>query len=77
MARIQVMVSLVDGADAKSVAAQLAASGLAVEQVARDLGFVTGTCETEALDQLERVPGVAHVERATGFELPKPDSPVQ
>jgi len=77
MARIQVMVSLVDGADAKSVAARLTTSGLSVEQVAADLGFVTGTCEAEALDQLRRMPGVAHVEHATGFELPKPDSPVQ
>ena len=77
MARVQVMVSLVDGANAKSVAAQLAASGLAVEQVATDLGFVTGTCEAEAFDQLGRVSGVAHVERATGFELPNPDSPIQ
>jgi hypothetical protein len=72
-----VMVSLADGADARSVAARLAAVGLGVEQVAADLGFVTGTCEAESLDQLRRVAGVAHVERTTEFELPKPDSPVQ
>lgn len=77
MARIEVMVSLVDGADATSVAAQLATAGLTVEHVGASMGVVSGACDSEALDQLRQVPGVAHVEAASSFQLPKPDNPVQ
>jgi len=77
MARVQVMVSLSDGADTNSTVSGLKSAGLSVEQVHAELGVISGSCDEGSVDRLRAVAGVGGVERAREVQLPKPDSSVQ
>ena len=52
-------------------------AGLKVERQLQDIGVVTGSIDSAKVADLDRVQGVAAVERARGVHLPPPESDVQ
>jgi hypothetical protein len=70
-----VVVSVVDERRLPEVVAALREAGMVVDDVLSALGMVTGSIDPEALGSLRAVPGVSHVERQRGFQLPPPTSP--
>lgn len=70
-----VVVSVADGQALPDVVAALRRAGMVVDDVLEPLGMVTGSIDPEALGSLRAVPGVSHVERQRGFQLPPPTTP--
>lgn len=52
-------------------------AGLKVDQQLDTIGVITGSIDSDNIDQLDQVEGVAAVERSRSFQLPPPDSPTQ
>ena len=63
--------------DVQAVAARLREAGMTVKATHELIGTVTGWIDDSQVSALERVDGVASVERERSYELPPPDSPVQ
>jgi hypothetical protein len=59
------------------VVAALENGGMQVDQVLRPLGVITGSVDTQRVQALGAVPGVAAVEPQRTVQLPPPDSDVQ
>lgn len=76
-AEIVVSVDAEHGSNVARVAEGLRAAGMSVAQTLEEVGVVTGSAPESRLPDLQRVEGVAAVERSTGFQLPSPDSPIQ
>lgn len=75
--RIVVVVDAAHRSAIETVSHRLRAEGMQVEQVLRGLGTITGTVPESRLAAVERLEGVASVERQHHFRLPPPDAPVQ
>jgi hypothetical protein len=60
-----------------TIAEQLRATGMNVEQVLEAVGMVTGWVAAEQQPSIEALAGVAAVEEETTFQLAPPDSEVQ
>ncbi len=52
-------------------------AGMEVEQRMDDLGVITGSIDSEKVEPLRRVEGVAQIEESRGVEIPPPDSDIQ
>ncbi len=52
-------------------------AGMEVEQRMEDLGVITGSIESEKVEPLRQVEGVAHVEESRRVGIPPPDSDIQ
>ncbi len=52
-------------------------AGMEVEQRMEDLGVLTGSIDSEKVEPLRQVEGVAHVEESRRVEIPPPDSDIQ
>jgi hypothetical protein len=76
-ARITVVVDAAHRPAIDALTHRLRAEGMQVEQVLRRLGTVTGTIPEGRLPALERIEGVASVERERRYRLPPPEEPVQ
>ena len=59
------------------VVAALEDGGMQVDQVLRPLGVITGSVDTQRVQALGAVAGVASVEPQRTVRLPPPDSDVQ
>jgi hypothetical protein len=59
------------------VVAALEEGGMRVEQVLRPVGVITGSADTQRVQALGAVVGVAAVEPQRTVQLPPPDSDVQ
>ena len=59
------------------VVAALEDGGMQVDQVLRPLGVITGSVDTQRVQALGAVSGVADVEPQRTVQLPPPDSDVQ
>jgi hypothetical protein len=59
------------------VVAALEHGGMSVEQVLRPIGLITGSVDTQRVQALGSVAGVAAVEPQRTVQLPPPDSGVQ
>jgi hypothetical protein len=59
------------------VVAALEDGGMHVDQVLRPLGVITGSVDTQRVQALGAVSGVAAVEPQRTVQLPPPDSEVQ
>jgi hypothetical protein len=59
------------------VVAALEHGGMQVDQVLRPLGVITGSVDTQRVQALGAVAGVAAVEPQRTVQLPPPDSDVQ
>jgi hypothetical protein len=59
------------------VVAALESGGMHVEQVLRPIGVITGSVDTQRVQALGTVAGVAAVEPQGTIQLPPPDSDVQ
>ena len=59
------------------VVKKLKDSGVDVDGVMEKLGTVTGSVDATKLKSLSSIPGVAHVEKSSTYQLPPPDSDVQ
>ena len=59
------------------VVAALEDGGMQVDQVLRPLGVITGSVDTQRVQALGAVAGVAAVEPQRTVQLPPPDSDVQ
>ena len=59
------------------VVAALEDGGMLVDQVLRPLGVITGSVDTQRVQALGAVSGVAAVEPQRTVQLPPPDSDVQ
>ncbi|MBD2020765.1 ketohydroxyglutarate aldolase [Leptolyngbya sp. FACHB-36] len=79
MAKVNLTVSVADSHLDRilDVAEGLRAAGLQVQQIMDAIGVIIGTCEAEQVGALSQVAGVAHIEKAQGFQLQPPDSPIQ
>jgi hypothetical protein len=51
--------------------------GFHVEQTLASIGVITGTVDSEKIDSVRKVKGVASVEQEKQFQLPPPSSPTQ
>jgi methylmalonyl-CoA mutase cobalamin-binding subunit len=56
---------------------QLKKSGLTVDQELHTAGVVTGSIESEKVQELKKLAGVAHVEESRNFQISPPGSDVQ
>ncbi|HEV2786608.1 MAG TPA: hypothetical protein VGV67_09490 [Solirubrobacteraceae bacterium] len=63
--------------DIDEVAERLRRAGMQVDRVLAALGVITGSIDAGRLGALEALPGVAAVERQTGFQIAPPDADVQ
>ena len=52
-------------------------AGMAVEQEMEGIGTVTGSIDSEKVEQLSKVEGVSHVEQSRRFQIAPPDSDIQ
>ena len=52
-------------------------AGLTVDQQLDMIGVITGSIDSDDIDKLDQVEGVAAVERSGGFQLPPPEDPIQ
>jgi UDP-N-acetylmuramate-alanine ligase len=52
-------------------------AGMEVEQRMDDLGVITGSIDSEKVEPLRQVEGVAQIEESRGVEIPPPDSDIQ
>lgn len=52
-------------------------AGLKVENKHKDIGVVTGSIDSEKIDSLRNVEGVAHVEEERKIQIPPPESDIQ
>ena len=59
------------------VVAALEGGGMHVDQVLRPIGVITGSADTQRVQALGTVAGVASVEPQRTVRLPPPDSDVQ
>jgi hypothetical protein len=59
------------------VVAALENGGMHIDQVLRPIGVITGSVETQRVQALSAVTGVAAVEPQRTVQLPPPDSDVQ
>ncbi|TWF74735.1 hypothetical protein FHX44_11617 [Pseudonocardia hierapolitana] len=75
----KVTVSVTDEAVGRidEVVAALEHGGMHVDQVLRPIGLITGSIDTQRVQALGDVAGVAAVERQRTVQLPPPDSDVQ
>lgn len=64
-------------ADIDSVADDLRAAGLTVDQVLGAVGIITGSAPADKRRSVERVAGVSAVEDENTFQLPPPDAEIQ
>ena len=59
------------------VVAALEGGGMHVDQVLRPIGVITGSADTQRVQALSTVAGVASVEPQRTVQLPPPDADVQ
>jgi hypothetical protein len=59
------------------VAQRLREAGLSVGELLAEIGIITGRIAESRADDLEKVEGVAHVERGREYQLAPPDSEIQ
>lgn len=52
-------------------------AGMDVEQRMEGIGTVTGSIDSEKVEQLRGVEGVSHVEQSRQFQIAPPDSDIQ
>ena len=75
--RVQVSLTIADGADLQQVADALRKQGLAVGEVMEGLGIIQGEADETILDKLRTTQHVEAVEQSRRIKLPPKDSPVQ
>jgi len=76
MDKVQLLVS-VDRNNNDAVVDKLRSAGLDVTRAMPRLGVVSGSADEQAMEAIRQVGGVLNVERAEGFQIAAPDSPVQ
>jgi UDP-N-acetylmuramate-alanine ligase len=52
-------------------------AGMDVEQELEETGVITGSIDSEKVEQLRKVEGVSHVEESRQFQIAPPDSDIQ
>ena len=52
-------------------------AGMDVEQELEGTGVVTGSIDSEKVEQLRKVEGVSHIEEPRQFQIAPPDSDIQ
>jgi hypothetical protein len=79
MSQVNVTVAIDDAhlSTIQTVAEQLHAAGMAIQQVLPTVGVITGSIDSEQVDRLSQVEGVARVEREQTFQLRPPESDIQ
>lgn len=75
--RVQVSLTIADGADLQQVADALRKQGLTIGEVMEGLGVITGEADETSLDKLRATQHVEAVEQSRRIKLPPKDSPVQ
>jgi hypothetical protein len=75
--RIPVRIALEEGQDIKSIVNQLRSAGLKIEQVMDQVGAISGSVDSKALQKIRKIKGIARVEEASTYQIPPPDSEVQ
>ena len=63
--------------DEESLAEELRAAGMHVDQVLGGVGIITGSVAPDQRGSLGSIAGVAAVEEETTFQLPPPDAEIQ
>jgi hypothetical protein len=59
------------------VSDSLRASGMDIEQTMPNIGIVSGSIESQQIEQLQEIAGVDSVELEQNYQLPPPNSPLQ
>ncbi|HLP92301.1 MAG TPA: ketohydroxyglutarate aldolase [Nostocaceae cyanobacterium] len=59
------------------VAENLRSTGMNVEQILDQIGVISGSCDSDKMQDITQVPGVSHVEIDREYQLPPPDSDLQ
>lgn len=77
--KIPVLVSVRDAhlPHMKQVVEACREAGLEVEHSLEQIGTITGSIDPGKIHELARVPGVAAVERAGGYDIGPPDADLQ
>ena len=79
MSKVRLLVSVKDEHLDRilEVAQSLESAGMKIEQVMDKLGVITGSCESEKVEDLYQVEGASNVEREREYQLAPPDSDIQ
>jgi hypothetical protein len=77
--KVQVLVAVDSAhlATMRQVAEACRAAGLDVERSLDSIGTITGAIEPSRMSELEKIPGVASVELAGGYDIGPPGAGVQ
>ncbi len=79
MSKVNLLISVEDN-DRKQileVVQALQTSGVKIEQVMEQIGVITGSIDSEQVERVSRVEGVAAVEVEQEFQLEPPESEIQ
>jgi hypothetical protein len=77
--KVSVLVSVAESSlsDMKRIVEACRAAGLDVEHALDQIGTITGAVDPGRIADLLRIPGVAAVERAGGYDIGPPGSDLQ
>ncbi len=79
MAMIQIVVSVQDSDSEQwlEVVNHLQAAGMQIEQQMVEIGVIAGTVDSEQLQTIAQIAGVAAVERSETYQIAPPDADIQ
>jgi hypothetical protein len=79
MSKIQLLISVNEEYKDRlpEVAENLQSAGMQVDQWLVGIGVITGSADSENIEQLRQMPGVAAIEAAAGYQIAPPDSDLQ
>lgn len=79
MSEINLTISVADEhlKDFTQIVARCRKAGMKIEHGLKTIGVISGSIAADKLDDLQRVKGLAHIERAGSFQLAPPDEDVQ
>ena len=79
MSQIPICVSIDDAhlPQIQQISEKLQASGMSVEETLSSIGVITGSIESEQVNNLYQIEGVQNVESQQTYQIAPPDSDVQ
>ena len=79
MSEIKICVSIDDAhlPQIQQISEQLQSSGMSVEETLSSIGVITGSIESEQVNNLYQIEGVQNVESQQTYQIAPPDSDVQ
>ncbi len=79
MSQVKISVSIDDAhlPQIQQISEHLQSSGMSIEQILSSIGVITGSIESEQVNNLYQIEGVQNVESQQTYQIAPPDSEVQ